>query len=118
MKLPRSAGWFSVLTSRSATLTILIPKFHGNAREFSFTTLAITTPFSPTGDLQKYSLEDELQGTAKVAKYMNITDAAKRPLKVVLGLVWAHDDVYRAKVSVTIVDTCYVAGDLQLGLPP
>ena len=46
-----------------------------------------------------------------------MTDAAQRPLKVVLGLVWAQKDVYHATVSVTILDTCYVAGDLREGLP-
>jgi hypothetical protein len=38
-------------------------------------------------------------------------------LKVVLELKWAHGDVYDAKVSVTVTDSCYVAGDLKVKLP-
>ncbi|MFZ0480868.1 MAG: hypothetical protein WAL71_17135 [Terriglobales bacterium] len=46
-----------------------------------------------------------------------MTDAAERSLKVVLTLAWAHDDVYHAKVSVTVIDSCYVPGNLHVGLP-
>jgi|CZKK01.1.fsa_nt_gi hypothetical protein len=43
---------------------------------------------------------------------------AEYKLKVSLGLVWLRNNIYGAKVSVTILDTCYVAGDLKIGLPP
>ena len=47
-----------------------------------------------------------------------MTDAAaKRPLKVVLDLKWNHKDIYDAKVSVTVIDSCYVPGNLHEGLP-
>jgi hypothetical protein len=46
-----------------------------------------------------------------------MTDAAKRPLKVVLALKWNHKDIYDAKVSVTVIDSCYVPGKLHEGLP-
>jgi hypothetical protein len=39
-------------------------------------------------------------------------------LKVVLALKWVRDSVYDAKVSVTVPDSCYVADDLKIGLPP
>ena len=42
----------------------------------------------------------------------------KHTLKVVLGLIWDHKDIYDATVSVTITDSCYVPGDLKVGLPP
>jgi len=46
--------------------------------------------------------------------------AAEDPhhLDVVLELKWLHDNIYEAKVSVTITDTCYHEGDLKIGLPP
>jgi len=47
-----------------------------------------------------------------------MADDVKHALKVSLGLVWLHGNVYGAKVSVTITDSCYVAGDLKVGLPP
>jgi len=39
-------------------------------------------------------------------------------LKVQLALKWAHGNIYDATVSVTVTDSCYVAGDLRVGLPP
>ncbi len=47
-----------------------------------------------------------------------MADNADYKLKVGLGLIWLRKDIYGAKVSVTILDTCYVAGDLKIGLPP
>jgi hypothetical protein len=38
-------------------------------------------------------------------------------LKVALDLKRSHDDVYDAKVSVTITDSCFYVGKLRLGLP-
>lgn len=38
-------------------------------------------------------------------------------LDVALALKRSHDDVYDAKVSVTLPDGCYHAGKLRLGLP-
>jgi hypothetical protein len=46
-----------------------------------------------------------------------MTDAAKRPLKVALDLKWNHKDIYDAKVTVTVIDSCYVPEKLHEGLP-
>jgi hypothetical protein len=47
-----------------------------------------------------------------------MADAAGHKLKVVLALKWLRGSVYGAKVSVTVPDSCYVEGDLKVGLPP
>lgn len=39
-------------------------------------------------------------------------------LKVSLALKWVRGNLYDAKVSVTVTDSCYVPGDLKVGLPP
>ena len=46
-----------------------------------------------------------------------MADDAKHTLKVTLALKRVHDNVYDAKVSVTVTDSCYVAGNLKVGLP-
>jgi hypothetical protein len=104
----------SVLLSKSTTFTILLPRF--DRKESTFKTIAITTD-APMEVEQVYHV-DELQGTAQEVQYLKTAkDTAKRPLKVVLDLGWAHNDIYHAKVSVTVLDSCYAAGDLHLGLP-
>lgn len=47
-----------------------------------------------------------------------MADAKEQKLNVSLDLKWAHGNIYDAKVSVTITDSCYVPGDLKIGLPP
>jgi len=47
-----------------------------------------------------------------------MADAADHKLKVVLALKWVRGNAYEAKVSVTVPDSCYIAGDLKVGLPP
>jgi hypothetical protein len=37
-----------------------------------------------------------------------MADAADHKLKVVLALKWVHGNVYDAKVSVTVPDSCYM----------
>jgi hypothetical protein len=44
-------------------------------------------------------------------------EPAVRPLTVVLALSWKHNDIYDAKVSVTVLDSCYEPGKLHEGLP-
>jgi hypothetical protein len=46
-----------------------------------------------------------------------MADVVDHKLKVSLALKWLHGDIYEAKVSVTVTDTCYVEGDLKVGLP-
>ena len=38
-------------------------------------------------------------------------------LKVVLALKWIRQNEYEATVSVTTTDSCFVEGDLKVGLP-
>jgi hypothetical protein len=45
-------------------------------------------------------------------------DTADHKLKVVLALKWVRGVDYDAKVSVTVPDSCYIAGDLKVGLAP
>ncbi len=45
-------------------------------------------------------------------------EAVDHKLKVVLALKWNHGDIYDATVTVTVTDSCYVPGDLKIGLPP
>jgi hypothetical protein len=47
-----------------------------------------------------------------------MTDAGEHKLKVSLALKWNHGNIYDATVSVTVTDSCYVPGDLKVGLPP
>jgi hypothetical protein len=47
-----------------------------------------------------------------------MADAVNHQLKVSLTLKWDHGNIYDAKVAVTITDSCYIEGDLKLGLPP
>ncbi len=47
-----------------------------------------------------------------------MADDVEPKLHVSLALNWDHGNVYDAKVSVTILDTNYVQGDLNEGLPP
>ena len=47
-----------------------------------------------------------------------MAEAADHKLKVSLALKWLQGNDYEAKVSVTVTDTCYVEGDLKVGLPP
>jgi len=47
-----------------------------------------------------------------------MADDAEHQLNVSLALQWTYGNVYDAKVSVTITDSCYGAGDLEVGLPP
>jgi hypothetical protein len=44
-------------------------------------------------------------------------DTKTHNLQVALALKWNHGNIYDAKVSVTITDTCYHEGKLRLGLP-
>jgi len=46
-----------------------------------------------------------------------MADNVEAKLHVSLALNWDHGNVYDAKVSVTILDTNYVQGDLNEGLP-
>jgi len=39
-------------------------------------------------------------------------------LKVILDLKWIKGNDYEAKVTVTITDSCYHPGQLEIGLPP
>lgn len=47
-----------------------------------------------------------------------MADTSNNTLKVSLALSWAHDNIYDANVSVTVPDSCYIEGDLKVGLPP
>jgi hypothetical protein len=47
-----------------------------------------------------------------------MADNVEHKLKVSLALKWVHGNVYEAKVFVTITDSCYVEGNLKVGLPP
>jgi hypothetical protein len=47
-----------------------------------------------------------------------MSNEAAHSLRVSLVLKWKHDNIYDAKVSVTLTDTCYMPGDLRIGLPP
>ena len=44
-------------------------------------------------------------------------DNGEHKLKVSLSLKWDHGDVYKATVTVTVTDSCYVPGELRHGLP-
>jgi len=59
-----------------------------------------------------------MSDSGRTKKEKNMASAAERPLKVVLELKWDHKDIYDAKVSVTVIDSCYVPGKLHEGLPP
>jgi len=43
---------------------------------------------------------------------------AQHNLNVELALTWEHGDEYMATVTVTTIDSCYRAGELEVGLPP
>jgi hypothetical protein len=46
-----------------------------------------------------------------------MVDDGEHKLNGSLALIWVHGNVYNAKVSVMITDSCYVQGGLELGLP-
>ncbi len=35
-----------------------------------------------------------------------------------IGMAWLHGDIYGIHVTVTTLDTCYVPGELKVGIPP
>lgn len=47
-----------------------------------------------------------------------MADNVEHKLKVSLTLKWVQGNLYDAKVSVTVTDSCYVEQDLKKGLPP